>query len=219
MLQIDEGKKPLKVLGVVKNFNFQSLHSQIEPLSLVLDKSFSINYILVKVKPTGLAESMDLLKKIWKEVSPGGEFLASFLDENVARQYRKEEKLSKIFVSGAIIAITLCCMGLLAMIILIVSQKIKEIGIRKVLGASAGSIVSMLAKDFVVLIVIALLIAFPLAWYSMHRWLQDFAYRTNISWWIFPAAAFLAMSIALLSISLQAIKAALQNPVKSLRTE
>lgn len=213
----DDGK--LKILGIVKNFNFQSLHNKIEPLTLVLNKAFDINYILVKVKPVNAAGSMDLLRKAWKEISPGSEFLGSFLDENVNRQYQQEEKLRKIFITGATIAIVLSCMGLLAMVILIVSQRVKEIGIRKVLGASAVSIVQLLAKEFVLLVLLAAMVAFPVAWYFMHRWLQDFAYRITISWWLFAIAGVLAIAIAFVTISLQTFKAALRNPVKSLRTE
>ncbi|RFM25887.1 ABC transporter permease [Deminuibacter soli] len=216
-LPLDNGK--LQILGIVKNFNFQSLHNKVEPLTLVLNKEFGVNYILVKVQPANPAGSMELLKSAWKEIAPGSEFLGSFLDENVNAQYRNEERLTRIFVIGAVITIVLSCMGLLAMVILIVSQRVKEIGIRKVLGASVNSLVQLVAKDFIVLVLVAAFIAFPIAWYFMHNWLLDFAYRASISWWIFAVAAALAIVIAYATIGLQAFKAAMRNPVKSLRSE
>jgi len=214
-----DSAKPLTVIGILKNFNFKSLKQKIDPLTLVLDKNFGINYILVKVKPNNLQASMDAVKAAWKTVSPNGQFQGSFLDENVNRQYKREEKLMQIFTTGAVIAIALSCMGLLAMVILIISQRTKEIGIRKVLGASVGSIVTLVAKDFLILVLIATIIASPIAWYAMNQWLQSFAYRINIAWYIFLAAGVLSLIIALITISVQAIKAALVNPVKSLKTE
>ncbi|HLK31239.1 MAG TPA: ABC transporter permease [Puia sp.] len=214
-----DSAKPLTVIGVVKNFNFKSLKQKIDPLTLVLDKNFSINYILVKVKPDNLHQSMEAVKAAWAGISNGREFQGSFLDENVNRQYKREEKLMQIFTTGAIIAIALSCMGLLAMVILIISQRTKEIGIRKVLGASVGTIVMLVAKDFLLLVLVATIIASPIAYYAMNKWLQSFAYRISIGWYIFLAAGFLALLIALITISIQSIKAALANPVKSLRTE
>jgi putative ABC transport system permease protein len=214
-----DSAKPLTVIGVLKNFNFKSLRQKIDPLTLVIDKNFSINYILVKVKPTNLQASMALLRNTWKTISPGGDFKGSFLDENVNRQYKREEKLMQVFTVGSVIAIALSCMGLLAMVILIISQRTKEIGIRKVLGASVSTIVALVAKDFLLLVLIATIIASPIAWYAMNKWLESFAYRITIGWYIFLAAGFLSVMIALVTISIQAIKAAMANPVKSLRRE
>jgi len=185
----------------------------------VIDKNFTINYILVKVKPTNLQASMALVKNTWASISPGSDFKGSFLDENVNRQYKREEKLMQVFTICAIIAIALSCMGLLAMVILIISQRTKEIGIRKVLGASVATIVTLVAKDFLLLVLIATIIASPIAWYAMNQWLESFAYRISIGWYIFLAAGFVALLIALITISIQTIKAAMANPVKSLRTE
>ncbi|MBD0296968.1 MAG: ABC transporter permease, partial [Flavisolibacter sp.] len=182
LLPFRENQPPKVVIGVVKNFNFESLRNKIEPLTLVLEKRFPINYILVKVKPDHLPASMQLLKTLWKEVAPDNEFKGSFLDENIERQYRREEKLGKIFIYGTGIAIVLSCMGLLAMVLLIVTQRFKEIGIRKVLGATVTNIVSLLAKDFLWLVLIAFVFAAPVGWYFMHQWLQDFAYRIQIQW-------------------------------------
>jgi len=214
-----DSAKPLTIIGVLKNFNFKSLKQKIDPLTLVIDKNFSINYILVKVKPTNLQASMALVQNTWKVISPGSDFKGSFLDENVNRQYKREEKLMQVFTIGAIIAIALSCMGLLAMVILIIAQRTKEIGIRKVLGASVTTIVTLVAKDFLLLVLIATIIATPIAWYAMNKWLESFAYQISIGWYIFLAAGFLALLIALITISIQAIKAAMANPVKSLRTE
>jgi len=209
----------LTVIGVVKNYNFKSLHRKIDPLTLVIDKNFNVNYALVKVKPENLAGSMAAVKKAWGKIAPGEEFRGSFLDENVNRQYGREEKMAKIFVTGAGIAILLSCMGLLAMSILIVAQRTKEIGVRKVLGAGVGTIVALLGKEFVMLVLVAILIASPIAWWAMSRWMQSFAYRTDIGWELFALSGLLSLLIAVLTISWQAVKAALSNPVKALRTE
>jgi ABC-type antimicrobial peptide transport system permease subunit len=162
---------------------------------------------------------MDLLKDTWKIILPTAEFKGSFTDENIDRQYRREEKLGQIFVSGGIIAIVLSCMGLLAMVILIVTQRTKEIGIRKVLGASIGSIVSMLSRDFLKLVALSIIIAFPIAWLAMSKWLENYAYRIELAWWVFVIAGLLATIIAFATISIQTIRAAISNPVKSLRSE
>jgi ABC-type antimicrobial peptide transport system permease subunit len=219
LLQIRDDQPPKQVIGVIKNFNYMSLHGKIEPLTLALEARFPPHYILVKVKPNDLPGSMELVKSIWRQVAPGQDFKGSFLDENIDRQYRKEEKLGKIFVDGAIVAIILSCMGLLAMVILIIAQRIKEIGIRKVLGASAYNIVTIVSKDFILLIFVAFVIASPFAWFFMNRWLEDFAYRINIQFWVFGVTAICALLIAFVTICLQGLKAAFMNPVKTLRAE
>ena len=218
-IPIRESGPPKQVIGVVKNFNFESLHGKIKPLTLVLESSFAPNYILVKVKPDNLSASMQLIKDTWAQVSPGSQFNGSFLDENVDRQYRREEKLGQIFIYGAIVAIVLSCMGLLAMVMLIIAQRIREIGIRKVLGASAASIVGIISKEFMLLVLISFVIAAPLAWLFMNSWLQDFAYRVTINWWVFLIAAAIAILIAMITICVQALKAAWMNPVTTLKTE
>jgi putative ABC transport system permease protein len=214
-----DSAKPLTVIGVVKNFNYKSLHQKIDPLTLVLDKNFSVNYILIKVRPDHLASSMKLVKSTWTGISSKTEFLGSFLDENVNRQYKREEKLMQIFISGAVIAMTLSYMGLLAIVILILSQRTKEIGIRKVMGAPVSSIVVLIAKDFLFLVGLATIIATPVGWYLMNQWLQGFAYRIGIGWYIFLGAGTLALLISLVTVSIQAIKAGVANPVNSLRTQ
>ncbi|HEV7334205.1 MAG TPA: ABC transporter permease [Flavisolibacter sp.] len=218
-LPVHDSATPMTIIGVVKDFNYESLHKKIAPMCFVIERPFGVHYALVKVAPTNLPASMDLVKTTWKQILPNSDFKGSFLDENIDRQYRREEKMGQIFIAGAIIAIVLSCMGLLAMVILIITQKVKEIGIRKVLGASASNIVMLVSKQFIWLICIALLLATPLAWFGMHKWLENFAYRIDLAWWVFVAAGIVAFLIAFVTISFQALKAALANPVKSLRSE
>lgn len=219
LLPVRENAPPKQVIGVVKNFNFESLRGKIEPLTMVLEANFPSNYILVKVRPDRLPESMQLLKEVWKQVAPGEEFKGSFLDDNVDRQYRREEKLGKIFFYGAVIAILLSCMGLLAMVVLIVAQRLREIGIRKVLGATPFQIVGMVSREYLLLILVAFVLAAPVAWFFMQSWLQNFAYRIRVEWWVFLLAGGAAILVAMLTICLQSLKAAFMNPVKTLRTE
>ncbi|WP_158826238.1 ABC transporter permease [Mucilaginibacter lacusdianchii] len=214
----DNGEKT-QIIGIVKNYNFRSLHEDIAPLTLTMNKEYSINYIYVKVKPGSLIQAYDRIKQSWHALLPNTEFQGSWLNENTERQYRAEKRLSGIFVSGAVIAIIISCIGLLAISIMIVMQRNKEIGIRKVLGASVPRIVMMLSSDFVKLVLLAAVIAFPIAWWLMHNWLQSFAYRVVLHWWVFAAAALLAMLVAFVTISFQSIKAAVSNPIKSLRSE
>lgn len=162
---------------------------------------------------------MEVIKTAWKEVNPKATFNASFLDENTDRTYNGETKLSKIFISGAVLAILISCMGLFAIALLAILQRTKEIGIRKVLGASVPHIVGLVSRDFMILVMIAIVIASPIAWYAMHNWLQSFYYRIDIAWWIFALAGVLALVIAFITLSLQSVKAALRNPVNSLRSE
>src|SRR5678815_1988851 len=155
----------------------------------------------------------------WKSKAPGQPFSYSFLDEDFNKMYNAEQRTGKLFITFAVFAIFIACLGLFGLVTYAAEQRTKEIGIRKVLGANISGIVTMLSKDFAKLVLIASLIAFPLAWWAMNKWLQSFAYRINISWWIFVVAAIAAIVIALITVSFQAIKAAVANPVKSLRTE
>jgi putative ABC transport system permease protein len=162
---------------------------------------------------------METVKAAWKAVEPGAEFLGSFLDENIDRTLHQEKVMTTIITAGAIIAIVLSCVGLFAISLLVVAQRTKEIGIRKVVGASTGTITFLLSKDFLKLVFIALLIALPLAWFTMSKWLENYAYRITLTPLYFLAAGLLAVLIAFATISLRTIKAARANPVKSLRTE
>jgi putative ABC transport system permease protein len=155
----------------------------------------------------------------WKTMAAGQPFTYSFMDDDFNNTYKSEQQTGKIFISFAIFAIFIACLGLFGLVTYAAEQRTREIGIRKVLGASVSGIVGMLSKDFLKLIIIAMLIAFPVAWWAMHSWLQHFAYRISITWWVFVIAGAMALLIALLTVCLQAIKAAIANPVKNLRTE
>ena len=216
---IKPDEKPFQIVGVIADFNLYSLHQAAKPITLQMQPDRSIRYVLVRVNPQNLAGAMAAVKAAWKEVAPKQEFRGSFLDENTDRWYRKEQRLSTIFSSAAGIAILLSCLGLFAIALLSIQQRTKEIGVRKVLGASVVSIVTLLSKDFLKLVLAAIVIAFPLAWYAMDKWLADFAYRIDMAWWVFALAGLLAVGIALLTVSFQSIRAALMNPVKSLRSE
>jgi ABC-type antimicrobial peptide transport system permease subunit len=162
---------------------------------------------------------MQSIKKIWQQTFPNYVYEYRFLDDKVASFYKQETQLSELYKIFAAIAIFLSCLGLYGLASFMAVQRIKEVGIRKVLGATAGNIVYLFSKEFIILIVIAFAIATPLAWYYMNQWLQNYAYRINISWWLFAAGGIVAIVIALATISFQAVKAAVANPVKNLRTE
>jgi ABC-type antimicrobial peptide transport system permease subunit len=218
MLPISDESK-YRVIGVVKDFHFKSLHQEIAPLTMAIHRIWPLNYIFVRVQPGSLAASMAQVRAAWKKVNPKEMAEPSFLDENTDRLYQKETRLSKIFMSGALLTILISCMGLFAIVLLVIVQRTREIGIRKVLGAGVGSIVTLVSKDFIRLVLIAIIIASPIAWYMMNAWLQDFAYRIQIQWWVFVLAGIVAVLIALITLSFQSIRAALKNPVKSLKTE
>ena len=209
------------IIGVIKDFHFESMHQSIVPIVLVmLPPSFPyFNNLSVKFSGNNTAVSLAYLEKTWKKFLPEIPFEYTFLDENFDKLYEAEQRQGTIFTAFACIAIFIACLGLFGLSAFTISQRVKEIGVRKVLGAELSGIVALLSKDFLKLVLIAAIIAFPVAWYAMNNWLKDFAYRISIQWWIFVVAAVTALLIALLTVSFQAIKAALANPVKSLRTE
>jgi ABC-type antimicrobial peptide transport system permease subunit len=219
LLPVNDSLHPMQVIGIVKDFNFRSLHENIEPLSMYMQPNPAVSYIFVKVPPGNLAASMELVTGRWKEAFPGKETDPSFLDENTDRQYQKEKRFSSIFISAAVLAIVISCMGLFAISVLVMTQRTREIGVRKVLGASVTSIVALLSKDFVKLVLLSAIIASPIAWYIMEQWLQHYAYRIHIHIGIFVGAAAIAVLVAVITVSVQSIRAALMNPVKSIRTE
>jgi putative ABC transport system permease protein len=207
----------LTVIGVVKNFNFETLHHDIGPLAFRLGRS---TYLLsTKVNTGNINALISGIENKWKAMAPGMPFSYRFLDDSFNEMYRGEQRVGKIAFIFSVLAIFIACLGLFGLATFIAEQRTKEIGIRKVLGASVQGIVKMLSKDFVKLVAIAFIIAAPLAWYFMNKWLQDFAYRIELSWWIFAVAGLTALFIALITVSFQAIRAAVMNPVKSLRTE
>ncbi len=206
--------------GVVKDYNFKSLHEEIGPLTMYLNQQDEPPaYIFVKTKPGNLPASMSRIEAAFKKAAPGQTYLASFVNENTEKQYKFESTLMKIFICGAVLTIIISCMGLFAIAMLTIGHRTKEIGIRKVLGASAAGIAGLIARDFLKLVALAILIATPVAWYVMSEWLKGYAYRINISWWVFVLAGLVAVFIAAATVSFQSIRAALMNPVKSLRSE
>lgn len=178
-----------------------------------------MRYAFVKVTPQNLYNSFNDVKLAWNKIEPNAEFLGSFLDENIDRTLERERNMTTMITAGSVIAIILSCVGLFAISLLVVSHRRKEIGIRKVVGAGVGNITIMLTSDFLKLVGIACMIATPIAWYFSKEWLQNYPYRMNLSFWIFISAGVIAFVIAILTISFRTIRAAMQNPVKSLRTE
>ncbi|MDT0644542.1 FtsX-like permease family protein [Zunongwangia sp. F363] len=207
------------VIGVVKNYNFQDLDKQIEPLTLFLNPGDHMRYAYVKVSRGNLSGSLDQVRIAWNKIEPNVEFLGSFLDENIDRTLRREQNMATMITSGSVIAIILSCVGLFAISLLVVSQRRKEIGIRKVVGASVSKITIMLTSDFLKLVGIAFIIATPIAWYFSGKWLENYPFRIDLSIWVFLLAGIIAILIAVFTISFRTIRAAIQNPVRSLRTE
>ncbi|MCM4161482.1 FtsX-like permease family protein [Antarcticibacterium flavum] len=211
------------VVGVLKDFNVQSLHTPIEPFALFSKSSQSYtsptSYITVKLNPGNPQRTIQAIEAKWQEFQANVPFEYSFLDEDLAAAYVTDRRLAKLFGIFTSLAIFVACLGLFGLVAFTAQQRTKEIGIRKVVGAGVTDIVRLLSVDFIKLVCIAVIIASPLAWYGMSRWLQDFAYRIDIAWWMFALAGSFALMIALLTVSFQAVKAAVANPVKSLRTE
>ena len=226
------GKYQHRVLGVVKDFHIESLHSPIKPVMLALkpdsiftgssDVSYSTSpqpRISVRFRGGNLQENIAFLKSTWKSVAGDQDFEYQFLDDALNTAYQQEERLGKIVRYAAFLSIFIACLGLFGLATLIVVRRTKEIGIRKILGADVTNIVGLVSKDFVVLVFVASLVAFPLAWWMLQKWLQDFTYRINIPLLAFAGAALLTLFVALVTVSFQAVKAAMANPVKTLRTE
>jgi putative ABC transport system permease protein len=208
---------PYTIIGVVKNFNFESLRKNIGPLCFRLGNNKWVT--AYKVSTADIAGLVKNVESKYKEMAPGMSFSYQFLDDSFDDMYREEQRVGKVALTFSLLAVLIACLGLFGLATYMAEQRTKEIGVRKVLGASVPNIVSMLSKDFLRLVLISFVIAVPVAWWAMNKWLEDFAYRITIGWWIFIAAGVIAMLIALLTVSFQAIKAAIANPVKSLRTE
>jgi putative ABC transport system permease protein len=208
-----------EVIGIVRDFHFQDLHVPVEPYGFQLNNRPQYNYMIAHVKTSDMPATIKSIGSTWQKLNPNEPFEYSFLDQDFYKNYDAEERLASIVGYFTIIAILISCLGLFGLAAFSAEQRIKEIGVRKVLGASVGNIVSLLSKDFLKLVGIAILIASPIAWFAMNKWLQDFAYRTNIGWQVFLLTAAIALCIAILTVSFQAIRAAVSNPVKSLRTE
>jgi len=215
---IMKGDRRWTVIGVLADYHQKSLRYPMEPM-LFMPFYSNNSEISVKLTPGDLPGTIAQIKKKYDAFFPGNLFAYSFLDERFNRQYENERLFSKAFGIFAGLAIFVACLGLFGLAMFSTIQRTKEIGVRKVLGASVSNILLLLSKDFVKLVIIASIVAFPVAWYVMHKWLQDFSYRINISWWLFVIAGAAALLVALLTVSFQAVKAAIANPVKSLRTE
>ncbi|KAA1242715.1 ABC transporter permease [Aquimarina sp. RZ0] len=217
-VKFDQWGRTGKIIGVVKDFHYRSLHQNIAPLTIRIEAS-EYDLITAKVSSQNIKQTIAAIEDSWKRIVPDQPFEYYFLDEAFNEQYESEENFGNLFLNFAILAILISCLGLLGLSAYSTLQRRREIGIRKVVGASVSGIINLLSIDFLKLVLIAFLIASPLAWYMMHTWLQDFAYRINIQWWMFVVAGISALCIAMLTISFHAIKASLINPVKSLRTE
>jgi putative ABC transport system permease protein len=212
-----------QIIGIMKDFNTESLHSPIVPFALFhkSSKSYEIpsSFLVIRVKSGDLSPILKEMKHLWKTFSPNAPFEYSFLRDDLAMQYESDQRTGKIIGIFSLLSIVIACIGLLGLVIFATQQRTKEIGIRKVLGASVIDIIQLLSKNFIRLLLVAFLIAAPIAWWVMTRWLDDFAYKITIQWWMFVLAGMAAMFIALLTIGIQAVKAATVNPVESLRDE
>ncbi len=207
------------VIGVVKDFNYQSLHKKVEPLALRMAPSEMLNRLSVRIKTAQISKTISELEHTWNALEPQRPFKYSFLDQAFNEQYLKDVRFGEIFAAFGTLTIFIACLGLFGLATFSTEKRLKEIGIRKVLGASITSIVGLLSGDFIKLVLVAILIATPLGWWGMHRWLNGFAYRVDIHWWTFGMAGLAAVLIALLTVGFLALKAARMNPVKSLKAE
>jgi putative ABC transport system permease protein len=207
-----------QVVGVVKDFHFKSLYDKMEPAVLqVYPEAYW--KVAVKMKTADISNTLAYVQKVWSKFTPDYPIEYRFLDESFDQMYKAEDKLKSLLWIFTAITVFVACLGLFGLAAYAAERRKKEIGIRKVLGASVQGIVLLLSKEFVRLVVVALLIASPIAWYAMKGWLEDFAYRIELEWWIFAIAGILAIVIALLTVGFQSVKAAVMNPVKSLRSE
>ncbi len=215
---IHQGNKTYTVSGIFKDFNFESLNQPVSPLVLFCTKNYQ-NFFYVKTTTQGTKSTLASIEKLWKEYCPDQHFSYSFLDDNFERLYQTDIRLGKLLYIFAFIAIMISCLGLFGLVTYTAETKTKEIGIRKVLGASVSGIVGLLSKEFLILVCIAMFIAFPLTYYWLDKMLQDYAYHISISWWMFAVAGLITIVLTLLTVGWKAIKAAAANPVKSIKTE
>lgn len=210
----------MEIIGVMKDFNYNSLHDGVKPFMLRYNpQNDAISNLIVSVSSADYKNLLSKFEVIWQKDLPGVPFEYSFLDGEVQKQYATEITLSRIINLFTTIAILISCLGLFGLTAFSAEQKKKEIGVRKVLGASVSGIIQLLSKEFIKLVGLSILIATPISWWILNKWLQSFEYRVSVSWWMFGMAGIIAILIAMLTVSFQAMKAALANPVKSLRTE
>ncbi|MGH7493153.1 MAG: ABC transporter permease [bacterium] len=207
------------VIGVAKDYHFLSLHEPIKPVILMLDPEWPIGYVLARVGAKNVQATLEIIEEKWLEIAPNTPFDYAFVNEDLQQQYATDLRWQKIITSGAMFAVVLACLGLFGLATLAAGSRTKEIGIRKVLGASITSLARLLSTEFAVLVLIANTVAWPAAYFAMKHWLENFAYRIDMGWWVFALGGGLALFIALLTVSTQAVKAALANPVEALRYE
>jgi putative ABC transport system permease protein len=215
----DENNQPVAfhVIGVVKDFDFSTMHEKVGPLIMEMGNSWE--NIMLRIDTKNIPSLISQVKGIWNNMAPGLTFSYTFMDNDFNNLYQAEQQTGTLFITFAVLAVFIACLGLFGLITYAAEQRTKEIGIRKVLGAGVGRIVTMLSKEFVRLVFIAAIIGFPLAWWAMNQWLQSFAYRIRISGWVFVLAGCTIMMTALFTVCLQAIKAAIANPVTALKNE
>jgi putative ABC transport system permease protein len=206
-----------RIIGVVKDFHLEPLHETLKPMILIYQDF--INYVYIRIAPDDASQVLSYIETVYKRLEPGGTFEYGFLDDRYKREYRTELRLASLSRYATALAILIACLGLFGLASFMAEQRTKEIGVRKVLGASVTSIVRLMSKEFVVLVVVAILIASPVAYYAMNKWLEHFAYRTGLGWWVFVTGGLLALLITLITVGFQAVKAALTNPVETLRYE
>ena len=212
-----ENPKYYKIIGVVKDFHFSPFREEIESLSMHLgDFAYSL---AIKLEKGSFTNAIKSIEGIWNKVAPGQPFDYYFMEDSFNNTYKSEQRLGHIFIIFTILSILIACLGLFGLAAFNAQKRTKEIGIRKVMGASVSQITYRLSSDFLKLVLVAILISLPIGWFAMNKWLEDFSYRIEIGWWVFALATLLAVAIAILTVSYQSIKAAIANPVKSLRTE
>lgn len=215
----DSTQPKIKIVGVIPDIQIKSLTDKQRPIVIYLNHNNNMSYALINVSTANPSVTMNMIRKVYAGVEPGVEFKGSYVNENIDRLYKEEELMATLFTIAAVIAIVLSCMGLFGIASIIIRQRVKEIGVRKVLGASLSSIFTLVSKEFIKPVIVAFLIAVPLCWWAMDSWLQNYSYRVTIHWWVFAVAGLAAFAITICTISFQSIKAAIANPVKSLRTE
>ena len=215
----DSSRPKLQVIGVIPDFHLYSLKDKMAPLTLNIFQQSNLNYVFVKVLPQNMESSMKLIKDLYKDIAPNSVFKASFMDLNVDKWFTEDQMIGKVIGVSSFVAILLSCMGLFAIAWLIIQQRTKEIGVRKVLGAGISNVLLLLSKDYLKLVLVAIVIASIGAWFLMNAWLNTFPYKINIEWWVFALMAGLSITIAVLTVGYQSIRAALMNPVKSLKSE
>ena len=212
------GNKDVTVIGVTKDFHVQSFHNKINPMLIYINREMFV-LIALKVNPQNIEESLAFIENTWKEVLPDVEFNSRYMEDAYNNLYQSEEKTGRLLTIFTVLALLISCLGLFGLASFLSNKRVKEIGIRKVLGASVSGIIFLMNKELMKRVIFANIIAWPIAWYAMNKWLQYFAYQIKMSWWMFLFAGMIALMIALLTVSYQAITSAMANPVESLRYE